>query len=127
MPSWILAIELLIVGLPYKQFQLMLRGVLSPWKQTESLLPWILTLFMLCLLAGGVRTAAVCGGHFRLGGTLVKLLQQELVDGSLVVPLATLDSELQPNNDANDVLQYVLLGVEIVEPAVHSVRQNTYI
>ena len=52
-----------------------------------------------------MRTTIVRGGPFRLGGTLVKLLQQDLVDDSLAVPFATLDSKLQPNKDANDVLQ----------------------
>ena len=64
----------------------------------------------------------VRGGHFRLGGTLVKLLRQELVDGSLAVPLATLDSKLRPNKDANDVLQYVFIRCKVVEPVVHGVR-----
>jgi hypothetical protein len=42
----------------------------------------------------------VRGGHFSLGGTLAKLLREELVDGSLAVPLATLDNEPRPNKDA---------------------------
>ena len=74
-----------------------------------------------------MRTTTVRCGQFRLNGALVKPLQQVPVDGSLVVPLATLDSELRPNNDANDVLQYVFIRCKVVEPAVHSVRQNTYI
>ena len=43
-----------------------------------------------------VRTTTVRCGHFRLDGTLVKPTQQVPIDGSLVVPRATLDSELQP-------------------------------
>jgi hypothetical protein len=38
------------------------------------------------------------GGHLGPGGTLVKLLQQGPVLEPLAVPLATLDSKLQPNN-----------------------------
>ena len=50
-----------------------------------------------------------------LDGTLVKPTQQVLVDVPLAVPPATLDNELQPNNDA-DGASICLLGVEIVEP-----------
>ena len=62
-----------------------------------------------------VRTTIVRGGQFRLSGTLVKPTQQVLVDVPLAVPPATLDNELQPNNDA-DGASICLLGVEIVEP-----------
>jgi hypothetical protein len=43
-----------------------------------------------------VRTTKVCCGHFRLDGALVKPTQQVPMDDPLVVPLTTLDSELQP-------------------------------
>jgi hypothetical protein len=59
------------------------------------------------------------GGH---DGAHAKHLQQE----HLAVPDATLDNELEPKNDAV-VLQDVYSRYGIVEPAVHSVRQNTYI
>jgi hypothetical protein len=58
----------------------------------------VVLLFMMSGVAGR-HCSTMCelqivrGGHFRLGGMLVKLLQQELVDGSLAVPLATLDNE----------------------------------
>jgi hypothetical protein len=47
-------------------------------------------------LKGVVRTAIVRCGQLRPDGTLVKPLQQVPMNGPLVVPLATLDSELQP-------------------------------
>ena len=56
------------------------------------------------------------GGHLGPGGTLVKPLQQEPVLGPLAVPVATLDSELQPINDTNDAndVSVCLLGVELL-------------
>ena len=48
------------------------------------------------LLFNNVRTTIVRCGHLGLDGTFVKPLQQVPMDGPLVVPLATLDSELQP-------------------------------
>jgi hypothetical protein len=45
-------------------------------------------------LFNNVRTVKVRGGHLGPDGTLVKLLQQVPMIGHLVVPLATLDSEL---------------------------------
>jgi hypothetical protein len=68
----------------------------------------------------------VRGGHLGHDGTLVNPLQQDPVLGILVVPLATLDNELQPKMMPM-MLQYVYFRYRIVEPAVHSVRQNTYI
>ena len=59
-------------------------------------------------------------------GTLVKPLQQGPVLRPLVVSVATLDNELQPKMIPM-MLQYVYFRYRIVEPAVHSVRQNTYI
>jgi hypothetical protein len=66
-----------------------------------------------CCLGWRGATVQQCA-NYNSSWRLVKLLQQEIVDGSLVVPLATLDSKLQPNKDANDVLQYVLLGVKLL-------------
>ena len=43
-----------------------------------------------------VRTAIVRCGQLGPDGTLVKPLQQVPMNGHLVVPLATLDNELQP-------------------------------
>ena len=60
-----------------------------------------------------MRTVKVRGGHLGPDGTLVKPLQQEPMLGPLVVPVATLDSELQPINDANDA-SVILLGVELL-------------
>ena len=45
-------------------------------------------------LFNNVRTAIVRCGQLRLDGTLVKQLQQMVTLGPLVVPAATLDSEL---------------------------------
>ena len=61
--------------------------------------PWELAKSMKLLLGPKsiiVRTPTVRCGPFRLGGTLVNPTQQVPIDGSLVVPRATLDSELQP-------------------------------
>ena len=47
-------------------------------------------------LVGGVRTVLVRGGHLGLDGARVKQLQQGSVLDRLVVPSATLNSELHP-------------------------------
>jgi hypothetical protein len=62
-----------------------------------------------------VTTIVRCG-HFRLDGALVKPTQQVLVDGPLVVPLAALDSELQPvkrYQDADDCFD-IYYGMELL-------------
>jgi hypothetical protein len=45
-------------------------------------------------LFNNVQTVKVRGGHLRPDGTLVNQLQQVVTLGHLVVPVATLDSEL---------------------------------
>ena len=45
-----------------------------------------------------VRTVLVRGGHLGPDGALVKQLQQGVILDHLVVPAATLDSELHPCN-----------------------------
>ena len=73
-----------------------------------------------------VQTITVRDGHLSHDRTLVKPLQHEPALGLLVVPVATLDNDLQPKMMPM-VLQYVYFRYRIVEPAVHSVRQNTNI
>jgi hypothetical protein len=65
------------------------------------------------------------GSQLRLDGARVKLLQQVPVVEPLAVPLATLDSKLQPNNMPMMCFSS-LFRCGIVEPVVHSVRQNIY-
>ena len=48
-----------------------------------------------------VRTVLVRGGHLGLDGARVKQLQQGAILDHLVVPSATLDSELHPCNKDN--------------------------
>ena len=76
-------------------------------------------------LFNNVRTTIVRCGQYGLDGTLVKPLQQVPMNGPLVVPLATLDSELQPVEmipRCQWLLRYIF-RCGIVEPAVHNVRQ----
>jgi hypothetical protein len=63
-----------------------------------------------------VRTTIVRCGQFRLDGTLAKPPQQVPKDGPLVVPLATLDSELQPVEIIQDAVDCfdIYLGVKLL-------------
>ena len=74
-----------------------------------------------------VRTTIVRCGQFRLDGTLAKPPQQVPKDGPLVVPLATLDSELQPVEIIQDAVDCfdIYLSVKLLN--LHCVMWDKYI
>ena len=61
-----------------------------------------------------VRTVFVRGGHLRPDGACVKQLQQGVVLGHLVVPLATLDSELYTNSNDEVWCFNMFISVELL-------------